>query len=206
MSDWLEALPCCIGQIFIAGEREGRISICHRDDRERSGLARYDAAEMAIQLARYDDAGVYRPLKTAPNLARGWQLVLRDREEARRALDYFYPGRAAAYARWAEGALQTTPLRQTLGRQTGMYRVTSKVTDEQADGIIAQVCRSDGGCLRTIRWKRDVDGLPASAWLPSTKYDPNIDQTGKGEPTHPLLCQEACNILVAEIRKAVKAS
>ena len=41
--------------------------------------------------------------------------------------------------------------------------------------------------------------------LPGTKFDPAYDQTGRGEVTMPLLCQEACNLLVAEARKVVKS-
>lgn len=160
--------------------------------------------EAALELARFADDGAYRPLKTAPNLRHGWQLILAGRDEAQRAIEYFYPGRAAAFRAWKVGELRTTPLRDTLGRQTGMYRVAAKISDTEADEVVANFCRSDGGCLRTILWKRDGAGLVASTLLPSSKFDPQVDQTGGAQPTLPLLCQEACNLLVGEIRKAVK--
>ena len=50
--------------------------------------------EDAIEIAKHDDAGNYRPLKTAPNLRHGWRLELETLEDLRRALDYFYPGQA----------------------------------------------------------------------------------------------------------------
>jgi hypothetical protein len=53
-------------------------------------------------------------------------------------------------------------------------------------------------------WKRDADGAIPSTRLPPEKFDPAHDQTGRGENTIPLLCQEACNLLVAECRKVVK--
>jgi hypothetical protein len=115
--------------------------------------------------ARYDDAGNFRPLKTAPNLRRGWQLVLRQPTDVRLALEYFYPGRLAALAALKNGKLVTTPFRDTLARQTGMYRVAAKISDEQSDALIGNFCRSDGGCLRTILWKRDAVGT-----VPSTKF------------------------------------
>jgi len=59
--------------------------------------------------------------------------------------------------------------------------------------------------LRTIQWKRDLSDAPASTLLPPEKFDPGFDQTGREESTLPLLCQEACNLLVAEARKVVKA-
>ncbi len=86
-----------------------------------------------------------------------------------------------------------------------MYRVTGKLTDEQADALVGRFCRSDGGCLRTILWPRDPAGTVASTLLPAEKFDPTHDQTSRGEPgVIPLLCQEACNLLVAEARKVVK--
>ena len=44
---------------------------------------------------------------------------------------------------------------------------------------------------------------PASTKLPPEKFDPKQDQTGAGKSSIPLLCQEACNLLVAECRKIV---
>lgn len=205
MSDWLGAPPSRVGEISVAANADGGVALCHRDDATRDDLQVSTTAEAAIEIARFDDRGAYRPLKTAPNLRHGWQLVLCDRNEALRALDHFYPGRAAAYRAWQQGALRTTPLRETLARQSGMYRVAAKVTDAQADEVVANVCRSNGGCLRTIFWKRDVAGSPPSDLLPATKFDPQFDQTGRSAPTLPLLCQEACNILVGAIRDAVKA-
>ena len=205
MRDWLAALPSRVGQIFVCAETDERIGLCHRDDVGRNDLLGYETAEAAVEIARFDDAGAYRPLKTAPNLRHGWRLILRQIEEARRALDYFYPGRGAAYRAWEAGALGTTALRETLARQSGMYRVATKISDAAAEEVVANFCRSNGGCLRTILWKRDASGAPASRLLRATKFDPAFDQTGRGEATRPLLCQEACNLLVAEMRKAVKA-
>lgn len=202
--DWLRNLPCRIGQILIDRTPEAAIALCHRDDAERGDLAVYRDTEAAVSIAQNDDAGVYRPLKTAPNLRHGWLLVLPDSAAVRVALDLFYPGRLPAYAAWRRGALRTTALRETLERQTGMYRVAAKITDGQANQLVANFCRSDGGCLRTIQWPRDAAGATASTLLPSDKFDPAHDQTGRGEPVIPLLCQEPCNLLVAEARKVVK--
>jgi len=157
-----------------------------------------------LEIAKYDDAGNYRPLKTAPNLRRGWRLEVADFTELRRALDHFYPGRLAMFAAWKDNRLISTPLRETLDRQSGMYRVASKISDAQIDDLVANFCRSDGGCLRTILWKRNTSGAIASTKLPNEKFDPSHDQTGHGKKVIPLLCQEACNLLVAECRKVVR--
>ncbi len=203
--DWLKGPPCRIGQVLIRSIAE-RYQICHREDAERSDLARTGDVEDAAELARYDDRGRYRPLKTAPNLRHGWLLVLPDAAAVKHALDLFYPGRLPAFDAWRQGSLMMTPLRETLGRQTGMYRVTAKITDCEIDALVGRFCRSDGGCLRTIFWKRDENGTVASSRLPPEKFDPSHDQTGHDQPALPLLCQEACNLLVAEARRVVKTT
>ncbi|HEY6111018.1 MAG TPA: DR2241 family protein [Chthoniobacterales bacterium] len=198
---------CCIGQIVIAKTSSGGFALCHRDDQDRQrDWHTFRSVHDAIEIARSDDGGNYRPLKTAPNLRHGWRMELLDLGEVRRALDYFYPGRLAMFATWQESRLSTTPLRETLDRQSGIYRVAAKIADDQLDDVIANFCRSDGGCLRTILWKRDQRGAIPSTKLPAEKFDPAHDQTGCGERTIPLLCQEACGLLVNECRGTVKGA
>ncbi len=206
----LEAARFCVGQIVVQ-KSDGCFVICHRDDETLDESPIFRSAEDAIEIAKYDDAGNYRPPKTAPNLRHGWRLELDTLEQLRCALDYFYPGRLAVFAAWKNDKLQTTPLRETLDRQSGMYRVAAKISDSQIDNLVADFCRSGGGCLRTILWKRDAEGAVSSTKLPKEKFDPAYDQVevsaqpGSTIPaTVPLLCQEACNLLIAECRKMVK--
>lgn len=205
LGDWLAAGLRCIGQIAIECRDDGSFTLAHREDTGRTGLARQSRAEDAAELARFDDEGNYRPLKTAPNLRHGWRLTLQSLAELRTALDLFYPGRLAAFFAFEKHELIATPLRATLGRQSGMYRIAAQIDDSASDELVGNFCRSDGGCLRTILWRRDAEGTVASTRLPSDKFDPIFDQTGYGAPVVPLLCQEACNLLVAEARKVVQA-
>jgi sirohydrochlorin cobaltochelatase len=201
-----------IGQILVRKTNDGGFVISHRDDQGRGDLKFFHNAEDAIYLSKFDDSGNYRPLKTAPNLQHGWRLQLATVDDLRRSLDYFYPGRLAVFAAWKGGPLASTPLRETLDRQSGMYRVAAKISDEQVDRVVGDFCRSDGGCLRSILWKRDKQGTIASTNLPLEKFDPAFDQTltpGSLPPAItprviPLLCQEPCNLLVAECRNVVK--
>jgi sirohydrochlorin cobaltochelatase len=204
LEKWVAAGLRRIGQISIAEGKDGAFSVAHREDAARNDLTAYASAGDAAEIARFDDAGKYRPLKTAPNLRHGWQLLVRDLAGLRIALDLFYPGRLAAFFAWENKMLETTSLRQTLARQTGMYRTAAKIRDDEADALVGNFCRSDGGCLRTILWQRDEAGTVASTKLPAEKFHPRQDQTGMGETVMPLLCQEACNLLVAEARKTVK--
>lgn len=204
LGDWLAAGLRCIGQIAIQ-DGNGSFTLTHRDDAAQNDLAPYDRAEDAAELARFDDAGNYRPLKTAPNLRHGWRMALRSVGELRIALDLFYPGRLAAFFVFEKHELIATPLRETLGRQSGMYRIAAQIDDSAADELVGNFCRSDGGCLRAILWRRDLEGTVASTRLPVEKFDPQHDQTGGRRPVVPLLCQEACNLLIAEARKVVQA-
>ena len=211
------AAPFYFGQILVTKRESAGFALLHRDDESLDQLQTYQDAEDAIEIAKYDDAGNYRPLKTAPDLRHGWRLELATVEELRRVLDYFYPGRLAVFAAWKSGYLKTTALRDTLDRQSGMYRVAAKISDPQINDLVADFCRSDSGCLRTILWRRDQNGVIASTKLPKEKFDPVYDQAMASSPpgsatpataapaaTVPLLCQEACNLLVAECRKMVK--
>src|SRR6476661_8767072 len=168
--------PFYFGQILITKKEGAGFALLHRDDASLDRLQRYREAKDAIEIAKYDSAGNYRPLKTAPNLRRGWRLELATVEELRRTLDYFYPGRLAVFAAWKTGYLKTTALRETLDRQSGMYRVAAKISDPQINDLVADFCRSDSGCLRTILWKRDRNGVIASTKLPKEKFDPAYDQ------------------------------
>jgi len=189
------------GQLLIQRTSSGGFALCHRDDENTRALEIFHKPDDSVEIARFDDAGKYRPLKTAPNLKHGWRLEVVDLTEVRRTLDCFYPGRLAMFAAWRESRLTTAALRDTLDRQSGIYRVAAKISDAEIDEVVGNFCRSDGGCLRTILWKRDGQGTVPSTKLPPGKYDPQPATVA----TVPLLCQEACNLLVAECRKVVKA-
>jgi sirohydrochlorin cobaltochelatase len=200
-----------IGQLEI--ERlEGGFVLSHRDDAGRSDLGEHEIDD-AFEIARFDDAGNYRPLKTAPTLRHGWKIFARDLLQVERVIDAIYPGRLAILHAFKSGDLTTTSLRDTLNRQSGMYRVAAKISDEQIDGLVGKFCRSEGGCLRTILWTRDESDKSASSKLPPEKFDPTVDQYLSAKKPRsataatesiPLLCQEACNLLVAEARKIVQ--
>jgi len=193
---WLENGGRWIGEIEI--QRQGTVFLLtHRDDRTRTDLATHTGPEAARELAHYDDAGKFRPLKTAPNLRHGWRLTVADLAELRGALDYFYPAMLGVWVSHQCGTLVPVPLRDTLARQTGMYRITQKITDEQAQAMIGTHCHLDGGCLKRILWPL-APNVPITS-LPAEKFDPTAPPGSL-----PLLCHEACNLLVAKAREVVK--
>jgi sirohydrochlorin cobaltochelatase len=194
LGDWLAKGLRCIGQVAIEPGEDGAFALRHREDTKRADLVLSKRADDAAELARFDDAGNYRPLKTAPTLRHGWKLCLANLGELRLALDLFYPGRLAVFLAFEKNELVTTTLRDTLERQTGMYRIAAQIREEQADELVGRFCQSGGGCLRMV----------PSTRLPPEKFDVAHDQAGGGKPVVPLLCQEACNLLVAEARIAVQ--
>ncbi len=182
---WLTEGGERLGQILLRRVPEGW-ELRHLDDREREDLALHQAPDAARHLANLDDAGRFRPLKTAPNLAHGWRLIVADVAGLRRALDYFYPAMLGCAESFHRGELPVTPLRAKLARQTGMYRVTQQITDEQACALIDGFC---AGCLKQRLWE-----------IAAPNPTPVLRTPGE----LPLLCHEACNLLVAEARKVVK--
>lgn len=183
LAAWIAAGTRGIGQILITQNDNG-FTLCHREDEGREDLTAANSPNDAVELAKFADDGKYRPLKTAPNLRHGWRLDLPDLDALRQALDFFYPGRLAALAAWEANRLPRTPLRATLNRQTGMYRVAATISDEQMDSLVGRFCRSQGGapgCLRTILWPRDETKARPSLRLPLDKFIAPGDQTGRGK-------------------------
>jgi sirohydrochlorin cobaltochelatase len=200
LARWLAAGRNRIGELLI----RGRFELLHHADAERAeGLQMFNTPQAAREIARFDEVGNFRPLKSAPNLRRGWKLALRDDiGEVREALDFFYPAMLGMLLAHERGGLEIVPLRGTLDRQSGMYAVTRKITNAQSNELIGRFCRSDGKCLKTILWKIEP-GAPVTS-LPAGKFDPAVNQLGADEPAIPLLCAEACNLLVSAAREVVR--
>lgn len=204
-----DELACLMGDGYNAlGELEFIVSpngylLYHWADRNTlDGVHVYHSPEDARQIAKYDASGAYRALKGAPNLPRRWIIELANIKDLKRALDYFYPGAIATWLAHRDGKARPVCLRQTLNRQTGMYYVTRKLASAQAQSIVKETCCSDSRCLRTILW--GIEEECQIDFLPSSKSDPVVDQTGQGRAALPFLCLEACNFLVAAVRTVVK--
>ena len=177
-----------IGQVSLALEEEG-FSLRHADDAGGDNLETFQNPHDAATVALYDDEGNYRPLKTAPNLKRGWLLRVGTLADLHLALDLLYPAALANWRALLRNEKIATPLRETVNRQTGMYRVTGLITDEEAQGIIDSLCKP--GCLRCIQWP-----------IPSGVEHPKIPVR---EKEIPLLCIDACSLLIGEARRVVKS-
>ncbi|RYD31393.1 MAG: hypothetical protein EOP86_17985, partial [Verrucomicrobiaceae bacterium] len=155
---WLEQGGSRLGEVAIlpvptdAADATGQSSagsgpgwiLTHHSDAALAGtgaLVRHTDGASAREIARHDAAGEFRPLKSAPTLKRGWEIVLNSLEEVRLALDYFNPAALANMVRLGEGSVPRLTLKQMLGRQTGMYRVTGLIRESEAQGLVAETCQ-----------------------------------------------------------------
>ena len=177
-----------IGQVVIEKNPPG-FSLHHEADTAREDLEIFHSPEDALAIARCDDSGDYRPLKTAPNLRRGWELRLDSLAALRLALDGIYPAALGNWRAVLRGEKIAPPLRETLNRQTGMYRITGLLTHHEASRIITSLCRP--GCLRQILWPiESTDSAPAAV---------------APEGRIPLFCTNPCSHFLGKAREAVKS-
>jgi sirohydrochlorin cobaltochelatase len=166
-----------MGQVRVTAQREG-FDLRHEAD---IGLdAPLHPASEARQLAWLTQDGEFRPLKAAPTLKRGWRIEVADLDALRQALDDIYPGCLGTAAQ----PTPAVPLRDYLERQTGMYRFTRLITDDEAESIPSKVCAS---CGKTRLW-----GAQSVQEHPPTQ----------GEV--PLLCKQACSFVLGAARTAVR--
>jgi len=198
LSAWLSVGRDQIGEVAISLHPDGTFSLRHIADRDVDDLQVHHSAQDALFISRNDALGAFRPLHSAPTLSRGWRLDLCSLDELRLALDYIYPAAVGMAQALDEKKLVAVPLRDVLGRQTGMYRFANNITDDQAHAMIGRTCENSK-CLRRIVW-------PLTHSQPMAK-----EAEAKTRPSHPanaipLLCIEACTHIVSAARKVARDS
>ena len=178
--------PWKIGEVAILPGENGAFTLLHRNDLadDKAGLRRLSATEDWRELVRLDREGLYRPLRAAPNLRRGWIYHAPDLSGLQLALDYLYPAALANWRLWRHQELNSTAWRETAGRQSGRFRIVRELDEAAVDGLVVRHCQP--GCLKQRLWS------PAGQTL----------QAGASEI--PLLCPEACNYLVSQARAKLK--
>lgn len=205
LSQWLNVGKDVIGQVNIKAEASGFV-LRHVADQDVAleSLTAFSGPEAAREISRNDEGGVFRPIKTAATLKRGWVLSLNGLDELLLALDFFYPAAVGMALAEQAGSLVPVPLRDLLGRQTGMYRFANGITDAQAGEMIGSFCTVETQCLRRIVWPLDdTQPMPGSAQV---KLGPGAGRLPEVEAERcvPLLCVEACNHVVSVARKVAR--
>lgn len=176
-----------IGQVLIEKNASGFL-LRHEADAGIRDLRIFESPEDATEIARWDDGGHYRPLKTAPNLRRGWELRLSSLAALHLALDALYPAALGNWRAVLRGEKIAPPLRETLNRQTGMYRITGLLSRDEASRIASSLCTP--GCLRQILWPIEPDD--------------DTPQPNAPEGRIPLFCASVCSLFLGKAREAVK--
>ncbi|WP_254271685.1 DR2241 family protein [Haloarcula marina] len=184
------------GQLRITAsldESGGRsYALRHVDDADDadSALESYDDSLAARDIAKHDDDGGYRPLKTAPSLQTGWQFPALGPAELVDAVHAVYPATVPNWYREREGELDVTHWHETVERQTGIYGVVK--TWDRGDGHehvdwVAEACCDDSQCLKRREWQYDEDTELA------------VDG---GDGAFP--CREPCSLVITAARKWTK--
>jgi sirohydrochlorin cobaltochelatase len=178
--------PWRIGDVAIRAGEGASLELVHHSDLATPGadLDPVGSLEQLRELVMRDWEGHFRPLRAAPNLARGWVHREKDAPGLQLALEYLHPAALANWALWRQKRLPVTPWRETAERQSGRFRVVREVDDPGVGELVAAHCKR--GCLKQRLWS------PA-------------EQTVRTHPGEiPLLCPEACNFLVGKAREKVK--
>lgn len=174
-----------VAQIVII-RRDAGFLISHREDRAIpvDRLKSLDLSELLKQV-QHTESGAFRPLRSAPNLSRGWCFGARDETELELALNYLYPGFLADWWAVQSGSAHVTHYREFAGRQTGMYRITTMLDSRGASQVIRATCHR-AHCLKQRLWT--VEGLEPDGPLEKSVIP----------------CLEPCAILLEFARRAVR--
>lgn len=180
-------------QVQLRATGGGRFAVRHAADAglPAAALERHGDPFAARGIAGTAADGEHRPLKTAPNLRRGWLLAELNGRELWTALGYLYPACALHWYAGRTGALRSTPWRDTAGRQSGIYSPVG-LLDDQSVRRTVRACCGDAVCLRSVAWEIDAATPLGLAPEPEPR---------RGDAEVP--CPEACSLFVSFARKTL---
>ena len=184
-ADWVEESPegRVFGQVLVRALPSGGYAIRHAEDAGATDLVPRDDPREAREIAKLSEKGEYRPLKSSPNLRRGWELSVPDAGGLAVAMNYLYPAGVVHWHLHREESLETTSFRQTAARQSGIYKRIQHLSDRGVQDA-ARACCEDAVCLKRTLWDVD-DGLPLEM------------ERGEGE----IPCPEPCSVFVSFARR-----
>lgn len=171
------------GEVLIRKTAAG-FELSHAQDATASSLRTVTLGDLR-DMAQFTSAKQFRPLKSAPTLQKGWRFIAPSSRALEGGLSCLYPG---AVADWFAGQQPEPPVthyRDFTSRQTGMYRITTMLSDEQV-ATVARACCHERFCLKQRLWT--VEGL-ATDTVPEKSLIP---------------CLEPCAILLEFARTAMR--
>lgn len=194
-------------QIVIREAGHGRFDLVHQDDAgqgmERPAVAAPSAgwigrdlhgpltgAELrsfALEISRFDEAGAYRPLRSAADLRAGWCFRGLTAGQMLDVVDTFYPAAMLRADQEARDRLDVVDFEPWAGRQTAMYESVRDLSLSQLGEVVRATC---GPCLRHRRWT--AEALPADATDPDAR-------------SLIIPCREPCTVFATEAREFAQA-
>jgi hypothetical protein len=171
------------GQVLVRPAPPAGYYLCHEDDARAVGLEQYNDPLVTREIAKLTGMGEYRPLKSSPNLRRGWELRVEDARGLATAMNYLYPAGVVHWYLHREGKLEITDYRENAARQSGIYKRVQRLSDEGVQNA-ARACCEDAVCLKKTLWNVDAE----------TPLE--IDR-GNGE----IPCPEPCSVFVSFARR-----
>src|SRR5438105_6499075 len=139
----------------------------------------------ARKIANFNSAGEYRALKSTADLPSGWMIRANSPQELEEALNHFYPNSLADRYALKQTPPPITNYRPFTERQTGMYRITTFLSDPDLARVIENLCATK--CLKQRLW--------TSGAIP---IDPP-------EKKSAIPCLEPCAMLLEAARKKVRS-
>jgi hypothetical protein len=170
------------GQVLIRKTSPG-YSLRHADDADAADLELHEDPRSAREISRLTEAGEHRPLKSSPNLQRGWEIRVQDPKGLAVAMNYLYPAGIVHWHLRREEKLQITNYRESAARQSGIYKRIQRLSDGGVQNA-ARACCEDAVCLKKTLW--DVD----------EKTPLEMDR-GEGE----IPCPEPCSVFISFARR-----
>jgi hypothetical protein len=173
------------GQVLVRPLPSGGYELRHIADANVSAerLEAHDDPREARELARLTETGEHRPLKSSPNLRRGWMLRVADTVGLNIAMNYLYPAGVVHWYLYREGKLEITDYRENAARQSGIYKRVQHLSDEGVQDA-ARACCEDAVCLKKTLWNVDAK-------------TPLAMNRGEGE----IPCPEPCSIFISFARR-----
>lgn len=173
-----------MGQVLVCRQEKG-YELRHAADRDRADLQQV-TPEDARGIAQFTEDGKFRPLKSAPTLRAGWRISTSSDAELGSALDRLYPGAIADLYATLQHPPPVTGYRDFTKRQSGMYRITTFLSDAEAAAVVRKCCAPEF-CLKRRFWD-------ASGHAPEAVERKSV-----------IPCLEPCAILLEFARKVVRA-
>jgi hypothetical protein len=170
------------GQVLVRRTASG-YSLRHTEDVGALDLEVHHDPRDALEIAKLTERGEYRPLKSSPNLRRGWEIRVADAKELSIAMNCLYPAGVVHWHLYREGRLETTNFRENAARQSGIYKRIQRLSERGVQDA-ARACCEDAVCLKRTLW--DVD-----------ERSPLEMERGEGE----IPCPEPCSIFTSFARR-----